>query len=688
MSACTRVAVLLLCCIAVDAAGAEGPRRRALLIGINDYTASRIPAAARPEAPERDWPDLLGAVHDVEILREMLVLLHGFDRRDIVTLTDQAATRAAILQSIERHLVVPAAKDDILFFYFAGHGSQVRNSRSDERDQLDESIVPADSRLGAPDIRDKELRRLFNRILDRGARLTVMLDACNSGSGARGLASGARARGVRADLRDVRDATDYGPRPERRGAIVLSAAQDFGRAWEMRDAEGKMHGAFSWAWIRALRDASAGEPVSETFLRADARMRAEMPHQEPVIAGLPSVQSAPFLGGRASRHGDRTVVAVEKVRPDGTLVLEGGWAHGLSPGTELRDRASGARAVVTALLGLGRSEARLKGDRTTRSGALMEVVAWALPPGRPLRVWVPRMPDTAATRIALARRLAAAASRHAIRWTDDPTESTPTHLLRWGGSAWELIGPDGGRTHLATAEAGLATIPPGSSLFVQFPAPSGIATEDLAVVARAEDADYVLAGRYARGKLSYAWVRPAMRNADRRRSALPIRTAWVSSAAALNDAVPRLRRLHAWQTLHSPPGTPPYGLAVKRDGAFVRDGTLAGGERYEVVLRATSAAARPRYVYAFVIDSHGAGTLLFPRDGSVENRFSGGGDVILATVEVAPPYGIDTYVLLTTEEPLPNPWILSWEGVRAGLGTVAAWSIERVIFESIPPRRH
>src|SRR5204863_464530 len=103
-------------------------------------------------------------------MRQMLELVHGFAPHDIVTLTDQAATRAAILRAIETHLIAPAAAGDIVFFFYAGHGSQVRNTRSDEADQLDESIVPADSRRGAPDIRDKELRRLFNRILGRGDR--------------------------------------------------------------------------------------------------------------------------------------------------------------------------------------------------------------------------------------------------------------------------------------------------------------------------------------------------------------------------------------------------------------------------------------------------------------------------------------------------------------------------------------
>ena len=144
---------------------------------------------------------------------------------------------------------------------------------------------------------------------------------------------------MRADLRDIADRTNYGPRPEDRGALVLSATQDTDAAWETRDDEGKMHGAFSWAWIRAMRDSSAGETAAETFARATARLRAERPYQEPVIAGTRDVTLSPFLGIRNDRRGDRTVIAWRRVRSDGTVFLQGGWANGLTVGCELRVRS-------------------------------------------------------------------------------------------------------------------------------------------------------------------------------------------------------------------------------------------------------------------------------------------------------------------------------------------------------------
>lgn len=742
---CVPALVLAICAPTFMHAAAK----RALLIGINDYSASRLGVPRVPPAPDRDWRDLRGAVRDAEAMREMLVALYGFEERDIVTLTDQDATRAAILQALEQHLVKSASKGDVLLFYFAGHGAQVRNSRSDEADRLDETIVPADSRLGVRDIRDKELRAWFASIVECGARLTIVLDNCYSGSGARGLPTGAQPRAVKLDPRDLADATKYPPPPEDRGALVLSATHDTGQAWETRDLDGQLHGAFSWALLRAMRDAAPDESASETFLRAAARMRAETPFQGPVIAGTPESRRTPLLGARSERRAERAVISVEKVLSDGTVLLHGGWANGLSIGTELRivsDRDITARLRVTAMTGLGRCQARIEPGHTlpqaVKSGALLEVAAWSAPAGRPLRVWTPRTSGDAQTLAALARRLHAEASRRGIRWVADPLNTTPTHVLRWGDAAWELLagraiehlGPDA-----RDALGAVLKMTAGASLFVQFPAPAamidGIAIgagngrEGIDPADRPEEADYVLVGRYSARRLQYAWMRCAVTAADRRRTGLPLRSEWISedgggrtprdSVAALRDAIVRLRRIHGWNLLESPPGgRSPYRIALRRSstGELARD-ALIGDERYDILLQnqlSPFTQVKPRFVYLFVIDSHGRSTLLFPRRGT-ENRLPlsdpAPREIPISELafEIAPPWGIDTYFLLTSDEALSDPWVLEWGGVRkrtaasptaldrllAVTGTgkrggsllaPATWSIERVFFESVPAR--
>ncbi|HYC60324.1 MAG TPA: caspase family protein [Thermoanaerobaculia bacterium] len=725
------------------------PKRRALLIGINDYTASRLGPRKEATPPARDWPNLKGAANDAAAMEEMLVLLYGFDRNAILKLTDQAATRAAILQTLELHLVKPAAKGDILLFYFAGHGSQVRNSLSEEPDKLDESIVPADSRAGARDIRDKELQQYFNRILDRGARLSVILDNCHSGSGARGLSTGATPRGVEPDLRDVADRT-ASPRPEDRGALVLSGAQDYDKAWEVRGADGKYHGAFSWAWMRAMRDSSAGESAIDTFLRAQARLRGETPFQEPVLAGNVDARRAPFLGTRIDRSGDRTVIAVEKVQADGTIVLQGGWANGLSVGSELRlARDPDVRLTVAAMRGLGRSTARLSSPRRAnsplvRAGALLELSGWTVPASRPLRVWMPRVASDVDTIAALARAMATAASQRDVHWVTDPVAGTPTHLLRRRLHGWELLAPNGRIERLgddANALAAISNVQTGASLFVQFPASTAlsdgiaIVREGIEVVDDPEDADYILVGRYSSKRLAYAWLRPSVKNSDRRKTGLPLRTMWVvdegrdtavrEMAPGLRHAVLRLRRIHGWHLLESAPEARSlYRLGIRRarNGAWATE-SIIGQERYDFVLRATPPIPQrinPRHVYVFTIDSHGKSVLLFPRNGPVENRFP-----VSATepppVEIplgehasfiaTAPYGVDTYFLLTTDEQLPNPFVLEWDAVRGGdpepttplgellkltaagmrartMNTPSNWSIEKIALESVRPPKN
>ncbi len=589
------------------------PTRRALLIGIDDYTASAIPGPQSRLA--RGWSDLKGAANDAGILAEMLVLLHGFERKNIVTLTNQQATRANILQAIEQHLVRPAGKDDIVFYYFAGHGSQVPNAASDELDRMDESIVPADSRRGAADIRDKELRPLLNRILDRGARLTLLLDHCHSGGGFRG----ASPRGI-APGPPIVDAKSYGPRPEERGALVLASTQDLDAAWETLGEDGLMHGAFTWAWIQAMRDAVGGEPVQETFLRAQARLRVDKPYQAPAMLGRAEARLRPFLGTRIDRRDDRAIVAVEQVRADGYVVLQGGWANGLAVGSELSPIGGRSRLRVTTILGLGRSVARMKGGGAVPpaicSGALLEVVGWAAPQGRPLRVWMPRTARIAAI--------------DGVVSVDDPS-----------------------------------------------------------------DADYLLTSRFDGKRVQYAWIRPLVRNS------LPQRTAWTSDVKRLHGDLVKLRRIHFWSTLTSLPNTPAsYRLAVRheRTRGLVQDGVVVGDQIYSIVLRASpppAAQLPPRYYYVFVVDSHGRSYLVFPKGGSVENRFPirhpAPTEILLgppSAFRILRPYGIDTYFLLSTEEPLPNPLILAWDGVRAVRAlTGTRWSLERLTLESVAPAR-
>nr|MDQ3281190.1 hypothetical protein [Acidobacteriota bacterium] len=356
-----------------------------------------------------------------------------------------------------------------------------------------------------------------------------------------------------------------------------------------------------------------------------------------------------------------------------------------------------------------------------------------------LRVWMPRADDVAAPR-ALALQLREQAAETGVQWIDDPTATTPSHVLRWRDGGWEFrAADDGGRRFPAnaTAAAILAAVKGReASLFVQLPAPAALVKElgvgpgsdydNIQPLGQPAGAHYVLTGRLSGANVQYAWVRPGVLKEDEDQTVLPSRTDWTSSEPARDAALVmrhtalRLFKILAWQQLEQPPDVHSrYRLALRdADGAQVADGKVSGGRRYQLMLQAVDPAPRridPRYYYVFGIDAFGKSVLLFPRRGSVENQFPIDKDapppreIRVGQVAVTPPYGQDTYVVVSTDESLPNPAVLEWSGVRSrgprgatGLEellsrtggstrgvdrveTPPTWSVDRLPIRSIPP---
>jgi hypothetical protein len=152
---------------------ASGPRRLALLVGIDKY---------------KHLPQLQGTQNDVALMKTVLEA-YGFLPENIHILREDQATQKAILSEIDDFLG-SAGPGDVVVFHFSGHGGRMRNSRDPQG--ADNTIVPVDSRdwqKQAWDIRDKELSARFSKIStqvgERGS-VTVILDSCHSGTALRG----------------------------------------------------------------------------------------------------------------------------------------------------------------------------------------------------------------------------------------------------------------------------------------------------------------------------------------------------------------------------------------------------------------------------------------------------------------------------------------------------------------------
>ncbi|QMS91683.1 caspase family protein [Nostoc edaphicum CCNP1411] len=101
-------------------------RKLALLIGINQYP--KIPA-------------LSGCLTDVELQRELLIHRFGFQGSDILTLTEEEASREFIEAAFLDHLGKQAKPGDVVVFHFSGYGSRVKLETSPEA--MQNALVPA-----------------------------------------------------------------------------------------------------------------------------------------------------------------------------------------------------------------------------------------------------------------------------------------------------------------------------------------------------------------------------------------------------------------------------------------------------------------------------------------------------------------------------------------------------------------
>jgi hypothetical protein len=674
--------------------------------------------------PERTWTDLDGAVNDAETIKVLLTGRLGFQSADILTLEDRQATAAAILGAIQKHLIDDAQPGDISLLFYAGHGSLIRNLATPERSGFDETLVPVDAPLGVPDIRDKELARILRAGVLKGVLLTAIFDSCHSGSIARGKwNASAKTRQLSPDSRYVEDPPDRDangkplPDAESGGMLVLSASQDFEPAIEIDTGAGP-HGLLTWALSRVLQTAPPNERVDRLFQRVRAVMQSEGSLQEPVLAGAGRGERS--LLGLPANDTNQVTVAAERVW-DNRVRLGGGFGIGLNKGCELRrisssKQGAGARLRVDKVLGLASSEAAIVNAASSiQPGDIFELTRWAASEASALKVYIPGAPLSMDRLASLGATLSSLRAR--FHWIDDSSQESPTHVMSWSGKSWilERNPASGLPVDLGlhpTAESVAGHLPPNAAFLLLLPAPTafvaeiqvgpGTMNDAIALEKSPAQAHYVLSGRYRDGAVSYAWLLPRVTEPELGRRyedarlkgmpppamAMPLRSDWTSDGAGLADALQKLARIYGWLQLDAPadPLRFPYRLALRDlDSAkLMTGGTVRKGQGFKVVIASdpdrlreavAADALSPRWIYVFCIDQHGKSQLLFPPhgQGNSDNLFplpaakmnppASYEPDLRSELTIGPPFGIDTYYLLASEEPLPWPEALEFEGV-------------------------
>jgi N-acetylmuramoyl-L-alanine amidase len=135
-----------------------GVRKRALVVGINDYSLA-------------GWTNLANCVNDANAIERWLI---GYGYQ-VTKLTNQQATGNRILSEL-RTLIGQCGAGDALCFYYSGHGSTDPDPLPGVPNHWAQSLATADGRK----ILDRDLASLVGSTAD-GLNFTIILDSCFSG---------------------------------------------------------------------------------------------------------------------------------------------------------------------------------------------------------------------------------------------------------------------------------------------------------------------------------------------------------------------------------------------------------------------------------------------------------------------------------------------------------------------------
>ncbi len=148
--------------------------KRALIIGINDYYT--LDGSTRSIVPDRH-NSLHGCVNDAKSIKELISARFLFKEPYIKELYNQQASKQNILDELDKLLEASKAGDRV-FFYYSGHGIQLKNMITKS---TDEAIVPSDALYNTNGfIKTLQLAAIFNKFVDKRVILTTVFDCCYS----------------------------------------------------------------------------------------------------------------------------------------------------------------------------------------------------------------------------------------------------------------------------------------------------------------------------------------------------------------------------------------------------------------------------------------------------------------------------------------------------------------------------
>ncbi len=317
----------------------ENNRRNlyALLVGIDKY----------PNPSHH----LEGCVNDITAIEDYLN--ERFDKEEYqlhtLKLLDEQATREAVINGFRNHLR-QAESDDVVLFYYSGHGCQEKAPPEFwqiEPDRLNETLVCYDSLTeNSWCLADKELGLLIAEVAEKEPHITIILDCCHSGAGSRDPKQKTKERRLPTDkrerpidsfifpldyleklsgLQNTQENTTGWKIPQGRH-VLLAASQDYETAKEYL---GKQRGYFSYYLMDTLSKANGKITYRDLFARTNAIVRSLTIDQSPQLeVNNPEDRNKFFLDGAIAEVEPYFIVRYDQISG---WTIEGGAVHGVQP---------------------------------------------------------------------------------------------------------------------------------------------------------------------------------------------------------------------------------------------------------------------------------------------------------------------------------------------------------------------
>jgi hypothetical protein len=338
----------------------QSPNIYALLIGIDCYLPNRLPDGS-------SYKNLGGCVRDINRVEDFLKLKLNVPQKQIFKLTassvgqpeppeppEQLPTYENMVAMCDR-LTEIAQPGDQVYIHYSGHGGRAQTNYPQLKGEngIDEALVPTDiGNSTARYLRDIELAKLLERMVDKDLAVAIILDSCHSGGSTR--SDDCDIRGLdtidttarpteslvasdeelvktwqaltKSDTRNVKLGSGWLPQPK--GYVLLAACRPNESAYEYT-FDGDRSGALTHSLLDSLDPITPELTYKVLHDRILAKVHSQFERQTPQLQG----EGNRLVFGRDTAS-IQYAANVMKVESNQRLLLNAGQAQGLHQGAQ------------------------------------------------------------------------------------------------------------------------------------------------------------------------------------------------------------------------------------------------------------------------------------------------------------------------------------------------------------------